>query len=608
MAARAHTSIVMVSYRTGFVLWPAIRAVLRQPECKELILVDNGNSDAVVFELRRMAEVDPRLIIISGHGNVGFARGCNIGAKYATGEYLLLLNPDCMLPERAIFHAVEALTHFDGAMLAGALLVDAAGQEQRGARRNLLTPRTALVESLSLHRFFPSLARLNRHETTLPVHSHEVEAISGAFMLLRRADYEHVQGMDEGYFLHVEDLDFCLRVRAAGRKIISVPGVRVLHAGATSDASSWFVEWCKARSFARYFRTHFGAREGRLWVGLATLGIWARCGMKCVMHSVRRYCTRQDAAALTMRKTLLLRHMLDVLPQSGDHAGRSVIVTGATGQIGLCLLARLLAGGAQVTAMTRGAPLPVQHEHLRWVQGEDPHVLRGHGIRASVLIDSAPLWFLPPKLEGFFALGVSRVIAFGSTSQYVKALSENAHERNIVLALDAAQNEVKRLCERAGAALTLFHPTLIYGLGLDTNITRVAQFIRRFGFFMIYPPARGIRRPVHADDLARAALAALAQPVTQGRDYALSGAEALGYRDMIGRIFHALGRRPRFLALRLLPALLDLIGATCRKAHVNGAMARRMNDDLNFDHDAAQADFGFAARAFLMAQDRELAL
>ena len=92
-------SVIMVSYWTGSVLFAAIEAVLNQGQngVVELILIDNGNPLAVTMELAQRAEAEPRLKFVSGHGNVGFSRGCNMGANRARGRYLLLLNPDCCL-------------------------------------------------------------------------------------------------------------------------------------------------------------------------------------------------------------------------------------------------------------------------------------------------------------------------------------------------------------------------------------------------------------------------------------------------------------------------------------------------------------------------------
>ncbi len=90
-------SVVMVTYHTGPVLFEAIEAVLSQDGLYEFILVDNGNPPEVVAQIERRTAENDRLIWLSGHGNIGFAAGCNLGAKSARGEYLLLLNPDSIL-------------------------------------------------------------------------------------------------------------------------------------------------------------------------------------------------------------------------------------------------------------------------------------------------------------------------------------------------------------------------------------------------------------------------------------------------------------------------------------------------------------------------------
>src|SRR5690606_32157612 len=124
------------------------------------------------------------------------------------------------------------------------------GSEQRGGRRKLLTPKTALVEALCLHRLSKRFGRLNNHEDAMPEETHEVEAISGAFMCIRKNDYQKLGGLDEGYFLHVEDLDMCMRVRKAGGRIICVPKVQVTHMLSTSgEATSQRIEWYKTKGF-----------------------------------------------------------------------------------------------------------------------------------------------------------------------------------------------------------------------------------------------------------------------------------------------------------------------------------------------------------------------
>ena len=286
-------SVVMVSYRTGEVLFPAIDAVLApdQEGVAELILIDNGNPPEVAAELARRAEADPRFTLVGGHGNIGFARGCNLGARRARCRYLLLLNPDCGLRPGAVPALLAEAAALGGHWMLGCRVLDPDGSDQRGSRRALLTPRTALVETFRLDRLAPRLFRhhrLNHHDRPLPGGTARVPAVSGACMMLPAATFRAVGGMDEGYFLHVDDLDLCLRLHRTGIPIYFVPHVEAVHHAGSSQASPLRVEWHKTRGFLRYFRVHF--RTSPLFFLLELLigaGALGRFGIKAAQSLLR---------------------------------------------------------------------------------------------------------------------------------------------------------------------------------------------------------------------------------------------------------------------------------------------------------------------------------
>ncbi len=252
----ALTSVVMITYHTGPVLDQSISAVLAQTAPVELILVNNGNPPQIEEKLVALAKNEPRVRFVTGQGNVGFSTGCNLGAKNAQGDYILFLNPDSILPPQAVARAHEYGVKLARPYMLGARLLDGEGKDQRGCRRALLTPMTALIEAFHLYRFFPK-QRLNLHEEPLPKTIVPVEAISGAFMFLPVADLWEINGFDEGYFLHVEDLDLCLRFSRAGGTIYFVPDIVVTHIGGTSKTTSEFLERHKAAGFRRYFHENF---------------------------------------------------------------------------------------------------------------------------------------------------------------------------------------------------------------------------------------------------------------------------------------------------------------------------------------------------------------
>lgn len=284
---------------------------------------------------------------------------------------------------------------------------------------------------------------------------------------------------------------------------------------------------------------------------------------------------------------------------------RTVIVSGASSQIGRMLLPRLAQAGFRVIALSRkGAP--AWQEELAsaasWFRADinDPQSLRDLPA-AEGLIHLAPLAILPDALEVFAALGVRRVIAFSSSSKFSKAKSPVAAERAFAARLQAAEEGVAAQCARHGMRWTIFRPTLIYGCGMDRNVALIRRIIRRLGFFPLLGAASGLRQPVHADDLAAACVAVFDNPAAFGKAYELSGGECLSYRAMVERIFASLHRKARFVRIpvALFGAALRLLAFIPRYRDFNFAMAQRMNEDLVYAHDAAARDFGYQPRKFV---------
>jgi nucleoside-diphosphate-sugar epimerase len=281
-----------------------------------------------------------------------------------------------------------------------------------------------------------------------------------------------------------------------------------------------------------------------------------------------------------------------------------IIVTGANSIIGPFLLARLLEAGYEVHALSRkNNPDTVGVNRLFWHQVNIDHPEQLPTVNAVALIHLAPLWLLPPLLPALNSLRIKRVMAFGSTSLFSKAHSADASERQVAARLNAAEGAICSHGGVLGMNWTIFRPTLVYDCGRDKNITRIAQFIGRYGFFPLLGEARGLRQPVHADDLAQACLLALDQPITFNKSYNLSGGETLTYRQMVEKIFSALGKPRRFL---IVPAWLFRFGIWgahlfSGKRNITPEMATRMNTDLCFSHSDATRDFGFAPKPFLPA-------
>ncbi|NNU16946.1 glycosyltransferase family 2 protein [Parvularcula sp. ZS-1/3] len=275
-------SVIIVSYQTGPILDEAVASALAQPEVGEVILVDNGNPEDVTDALADRAEVEDRLKLVTGHGNIGFARACNLGADEATGEHLLFLNPDAILPTGgAATLRAEGEASGSEHWATGPQLLDPDGTEQRGSRRRILTPGSAFVEATRIYKLAPKRfekARFNAHDHPALTKTTAVSCLSGACFLVPRRTWEALGGMDRRYFLHVEDVDFFLRLIKLGGTTYQVPSVGVVHYKSSSDVDPLFVERRKKQSMNLYFATHFKGHyppgfltllRGMLWVSFA---------------------------------------------------------------------------------------------------------------------------------------------------------------------------------------------------------------------------------------------------------------------------------------------------------------------------------------------------
>jgi nucleoside-diphosphate-sugar epimerase len=279
-----------------------------------------------------------------------------------------------------------------------------------------------------------------------------------------------------------------------------------------------------------------------------------------------------------------------------------VLVAGASSAVGDFVLPRLVAAGCSVIALGR-KPVAAGHQDVRNTQPGwrrlDLTVSLPADLRADALVHLAPLWLLPDRLQEFAARGVNRVVALGSTSVFTKSTSMDRAEYAVAARLAQAETFLAERCGQFGMAWTLLRPTLIYGTGRDANISAIAAFIRRFGFFPVAGDATGLRSPVHADDVAQACVAALHTDAARDRSYQITGGESLTYREMVLRVFAALSVRPRLVSM---PAWLmqafAVPAALAGVAGINAELVRRMNRDQAFDSADAIRDLGYAPRPF----------
>ncbi len=214
----------------------------------------------------------------------------------------------------------------------------------------------------------------------------------------------------------------------------------------------------------------------------------------------------------------------------------TVLVFGASSQIGRFLLPRLRARGEHVLALSRKAH--ADQPGVTWLQGRLPGEV-SLPARPSAVISFGPLLSLAQWLATADLLPSTRIIATSSMSAESKQASDVPAERAISQSLRDGEAALAAASERLGALWTVFRPTLIYGAGLDKSLTPIARRAMRLRVFPL-PAGRGLRQPVHADDIAAAVLAALEHPESAGCVLPLGGGERLTAGEMFARVQQSL--------------------------------------------------------------------
>ncbi|WP_322518166.1 NAD(P)H-binding protein [Rhodopseudomonas palustris] len=283
-------------------------------------------------------------------------------------------------------------------------------------------------------------------------------------------------------------------------------------------------------------------------------------------------------------------------PHPVPHPAPRPLVIGATGMVGGAILRRLVADGARPVGVSR-APQAAQ-DGVDWLAADLTRLGEAALPALGAVFATAPAGLVADAVPQLAAAGMNRLVAFTSTSIATKWDSPDPEERAAIRRWGADEARLIAACDAHDVAWTVLRPTLIYLEGRDGNVSRIAALVRRFRFFPLMGGGEGLRQPVHADDLAAAAVAASATPSSAGRTYDLPGGETLSYREMVGRIFDGLDM-PRMIvpvpdwawrlalpvAVRVLPGL-------------SATMAVRMAKDMTFDGARASAEIGFRPRAF----------
>lgn len=296
-------AIIIVNYRTPDLLRDCLTSVYASAGAfsYQVYVIDNCSQD----ESCAMVELEfPQVRLIASETNGGYPYANNLGLRalgFANpGEasmpldqlprYVLLLNADTQLPPTALAETIAYLDAHPDTGIVGPRLVQADGSLDKACRRSFPSPAVSFYHLVGLSRLFPQSKRFARYNMTYldPSISTEVDAVNGAFMMLRREAIVRVGLLDETFFMYGEDLDWAFRIKQAGWKVFYKADVQVLHYKGAASRHSRKARYEFYRAMYLFYRKHY-ARSMPFWVDwLVVPGIFLAGGLRMAIDAVRR--------------------------------------------------------------------------------------------------------------------------------------------------------------------------------------------------------------------------------------------------------------------------------------------------------------------------------
>lgn len=281
-------TIVIVNYNVRYFLEQCLRSVALAgerlenkygPDCWDVYVVDNRSVDGSVEMVRQLF---PWVKCIANTENVGFSRANNQAMRLSNAKYQLLLNPDTLLEEDTLVSVVDFMeTHPEAGGL-GVKMVDGKGRFLPESKRGLPTPWVAFFKVFGFSALFPKSKWFGRYHLGYLSEDeiHEVDVLSGAFMLLRKEALDKVGMLDETYFMYGEDVDLSYRIQKGGYKNYYFPGTRIIHyKGESTKKGSLNYVFVFYRAMEIFARQHFRNNNAAFFSALINMAIWGRAGL-----------------------------------------------------------------------------------------------------------------------------------------------------------------------------------------------------------------------------------------------------------------------------------------------------------------------------------------
>jgi len=277
--ATATLSIIIVSFKCRSELEACLASLeAERPTIQlEVIVVDNASHDGTV---ESVAQRFPWVQLFVNEENEGFARAANRAMRLAEGKLFLLLNPDTLVPPGALSNAADALTERPEVGMLGCKVVGTDGSFDHACKRGFPTVASALYHAVGLTRLMPTSARFAHYTAghLAPDEAGLVDAVAGAFMLVRREAVDAVGPMDEQFWMYGEDLDWCRRFWKEGWQVLYWPTVQITHVRGASGGGRRSLRVNRAfyESLWLFYQKYHAPQRTPLVSSLVFAGIWTR--------------------------------------------------------------------------------------------------------------------------------------------------------------------------------------------------------------------------------------------------------------------------------------------------------------------------------------------
>jgi len=271
-------SVVIVNYNVEYFLEQCLLSVRKamQTVIGEVFVVDNNSIDGSV---KMVKDKFPEVKLIANKKNLGFSKANNQAMKMASGEYVLLLNPDTVVEDDTFEKIVAFMDSHPDAGGLGVKMVDGSGKFLPESKRGLPTPEAAFYKMFGISKIFPKSKRFSKYHLGYLNQNeiHEVEIIAGAFMLMRKSVLDKIGLLDESFFMYGEDIDLSYRIIKAGYKNYYFPKTRIIHyKGESTKKSSVNYVLVFYKAMVIFARKHFTQKNARLLTNLINIAIYFR--------------------------------------------------------------------------------------------------------------------------------------------------------------------------------------------------------------------------------------------------------------------------------------------------------------------------------------------